>query len=67
LNSPCHPEGKYPLHIAAENGQLDTLRQMIALGADLTKLDLSRQNAVHYAAANSPTVLKVYILFIIDN
>uniref|UniRef100_A0A914WTN0 phospholipase A2 n=1 Tax=Plectus sambesii TaxID=2011161 RepID=A0A914WTN0_9BILA len=58
LHGPCSPEGKYPLHIAAENGQLDALRQLITLGADPTKLDLNRQNAVHYASANSPGVLQ---------
>jgi hypothetical protein len=65
VNSPCHPEGRYPLHIAAEYGSVDVVRLLLVFGADLSKLDLQRQNVVHYAAAtvDGLRVLQVNTIF----
>ncbi len=57
---PSIPEGKLPLHIACQEGNRVVVGRLLGLGADPSKCDPSRRNAVHYAAmSQSPSVVVV--------
>uniref|UniRef100_A0A5S6Q2I8 phospholipase A2 n=1 Tax=Trichuris muris TaxID=70415 RepID=A0A5S6Q2I8_TRIMR len=60
LHSMCQPEGRYPLHIAVENGQKDIAKLMIEkLKVSSSQVDRLGQNALHYAARTSADMIGV--------
>ena len=51
--------GRTPLHSAAANGQLETVKALIELGADKNVKDIEDQTSLHLAAANGHTEVAV--------
>ncbi|KAL3869224.1 hypothetical protein ACJMK2_041932 [Sinanodonta woodiana] len=55
INS-CDEDGKTPLHVACEKSQLDTLKTLLTLGADVNKVDRENgRTALHYACLTGRT------------
>jgi ankyrin repeat protein len=51
-----------PLHLAAENGQLDVCKTLLSLGSDLNAIDNQSQTPLHLAARkNHAEVLKLFL------
>ncbi|CAD5213909.1 unnamed protein product [Bursaphelenchus okinawaensis] len=57
-----HMEGIYPIHHAADFGQLDILNSLIDLGASLKQQDTAGQTVLHYAASNGHFEVVQYLL-----
>ncbi|KAI6226974.1 85/88 kDa calcium-independent phospholipase A2 [Aphelenchoides besseyi] len=49
VNTPTSEAGILPLHIAAQRKNWPLAKQLIDLGADIRKCDLSARNTLHYA------------------
>jgi len=50
VDSCCGPDGLRPIHIAAREGHIQTLRFLSAAGACLQRSDYSGCTALHHAA-----------------
>ncbi len=50
-----NPEGQAPLHIAAGNGSVELIKQLIQRGANVNLANENRQTALHWAAWNNQT------------
>lgn len=59
LNTASQPEGKYPLHIAIENQQLELAKLLLNFGDPVDRTDFHGANALHYAARASSQMVEV--------
>lgn len=51
VDAPCSPEGLRPIHIAAREGHIQTLRFLSSAGACLQRGDSAGETALHHAAS----------------
>ncbi|KAI6695681.1 hypothetical protein NL676_023391 [Syzygium grande] len=61
LNKP-NPDGRSPLHVAAANGFVDTIRFCVAVGADADATDSAGSTPLHLAAAKGHAEAVEYLV-----
>uniref|UniRef100_A0AC35TXJ3 Phospholipase A2 n=1 Tax=Rhabditophanes sp. KR3021 TaxID=114890 RepID=A0AC35TXJ3_9BILA len=57
------PEGKYPLMLAIETNQENIVRKLLEHNASVTAVDMSGNNALHYAALTSVGMIELVLQF----
>ena len=50
MDAPCGPDGLRPIHIAAREGHIQSLRYLSVAGACLQKCDVNGFSALHHGA-----------------